>query len=194
MCPCVGMWLWVQVPTETKKHWILMELVIGGGKLSDVGAGNLSSLQEQCALSTEPSLQHLFSPSFFLCDKASCHQGGLELLIFLSPTSKFLITRVSHHCKCYSSEGKGFPWDSVTALKGKASPVEMLELWGKRFSQWRHCSIWEGKFPLWKCCSSEGEGFPNGSVAALKGKTSWQSEAGEYHKVTLHNKPHTEIY
>lgn len=116
------------MPTETKKHRILMELAIGGGKLSDVGAGNLSSLQEECALSTEPSLQHIFPLLFFLCDRASCHQGGLELLIFLCPTSKFLITHVSHHCKCYSSEGKGFPCDSVTALKGKASPVEMLEL------------------------------------------------------------------
>lgn len=191
MCLCVGMWLWVQVLTETKKHRILMELVIGGGKLSDVGAGNLSSLQEQCALSTEPSLQHLFSPSSFLCDRASCHQGGLELLIFLCPTSKFLITRASHRCKCYSSEGKGFPFDSVTALKGKASPVEMLELWGKRFPQWRHCSIWEGKFPLWKCCSSEGEGSERKDFLAVRSWGIPQSHAAQQasHRNLLGNEP-----
>lgn len=35
-----------------------------------------------------------------------------------------------------------------------------------------------------------GKGFPNMSVAALKGKVFWQLGAKEYHKVTLHYKPH----
>jgi hypothetical protein len=42
-----------------------------------------------------------------------------------------------------------------------------------------------------KCHSSEGKGFPNRSVANVKGKLSWQTGAREYHKVTPHNKPHT---
>lgn len=42
-----------------------------------------------------------------------------------------------------------------------------------------------------KCSSSEEKGFSSANVTALRGKLSWQSGAKEYHKVTLHNKPHT---
>ena len=37
--------------------------------------------------------------------------------------------------------------------------------------------------------SSEGKGFPNGSVAVLRGKMSWQQGAKKYHKLTPYNKP-----
>jgi hypothetical protein len=41
-----------------------------------------------------------------------------------------------------------------------------------------------------ECYSSEGKGFPNASLIALKGKLSWKVGVKEHHQVTLHNKPH----
>ena len=75
------------------------------------------------------------------------------------------------HCKIRMQDrlvltSSGIIHESVTALRGKAFPIEVLQI-----------------------CSSGGK-FPQ-SVADLKGKVSWQSGVKEYHKVTLHNKPHT---
>lgn len=64
-----------------------------------------------------------------------------------------------------------------TALRRKASPAQLLQLWREMLLQW-------------KCYNCKGRGFPYVSVTALRGKRSWQPEAKKYPKVTLHNKSH----
>lgn len=66
---------------------------------------------------------------------------------------------------------------SVTTLRVKASSVEVWQVGG-------------GKFYMLQLYS-EGEGFPNVSFTALKGKIFWSSGTKEYYKVTQHNKLHT---